>query len=319
MSGIATGTGTGAPPKQNGTRGKGPTGASGAAADAKLTDLAYYGARYYDKTLIGWTQGDPRYRVAPDTAGSEPRRANTYMFSLANPVRYVDPDGKDPADVANQIRIPTREEFMAIVEGYGELATARDNHDWILQERQQASLNAVEYLQRSFNVKTSASTIAIETNPTQFGEPLWGQYNPFTNTITLSLEITDADNVTDVVRALLVLVHESVHSEQDFGFPGPSTELEAYRGSLDVLLALFRAQLITPEQYQDLRSDIDEGIEQEERWLRCTPCQKIPELHENPDLFRESYRKHTMPFIETLWGLEVNPDGPLAWTWHKAY
>jgi Mg2+-importing ATPase len=41
MSGIATGTSTGAPPKHNGARGKGPNGSAGAAADAKLTELAY--------------------------------------------------------------------------------------------------------------------------------------------------------------------------------------------------------------------------------------------------------------------------------------
>jgi RHS repeat-associated protein len=60
-----------------------------------LTSLAYYGARYYDKTLIGWTQSDPLYRLAPDLAKSTPRRANLYQFSLSNPLRYIDPDGRD--------------------------------------------------------------------------------------------------------------------------------------------------------------------------------------------------------------------------------
>ena len=61
-----------------------------------LTALAYYGARYYDKTLIGWTQADPLYVRLPDLAHlSAPRRANVYGFSLNNPLRYMDPDGLD--------------------------------------------------------------------------------------------------------------------------------------------------------------------------------------------------------------------------------
>jgi RHS repeat-associated protein len=63
-----------------------------------LSALAYYGARYYDKTLIGWTQADPLYLRVPDAAQmSTPRRANIYQFSLNNPLRYLDPDGLDPS------------------------------------------------------------------------------------------------------------------------------------------------------------------------------------------------------------------------------
>ncbi len=63
-----------------------------------LTALTYYGARYYDKTLIGWTQGDPRYRFSPDAAWSSPRRASCYSFTGQNPLRYLDPDGLDIFD-----------------------------------------------------------------------------------------------------------------------------------------------------------------------------------------------------------------------------
>jgi RHS repeat-associated protein len=59
-----------------------------------ISALAYYGARYYDKTLIGWTQGDPLYRFAPDTAWARPRNGNLYVFSLNNALRYIDPDGR---------------------------------------------------------------------------------------------------------------------------------------------------------------------------------------------------------------------------------
>jgi len=40
------------------------------------------------------------YLMAPDIAGVEPRRASLYMFSLNNPVRYLDPDGLDDWDAS---------------------------------------------------------------------------------------------------------------------------------------------------------------------------------------------------------------------------
>ncbi|MBK7193244.1 MAG: hypothetical protein IPH80_12255 [Myxococcales bacterium] len=68
-----------------------------------LTGLSYYGVRYYDGLALGWTQADPMYRFAPDAAWAEPRRAGLYQSDLGNPVRYMDPDGRDPdaADMRN--------------------------------------------------------------------------------------------------------------------------------------------------------------------------------------------------------------------------
>jgi len=66
----------------------------------EIGGLGYYGARYYDNVLIGWTQADPKYRVAPDAAWSEPRRAMLYSFGGQNPMRYIDPDGRDFWSVA---------------------------------------------------------------------------------------------------------------------------------------------------------------------------------------------------------------------------
>ncbi|MBA3406216.1 MAG: hypothetical protein H0U13_16295, partial [Gemmatimonadaceae bacterium] len=59
-----------------------------------ISDLAYYGFRYYDKISISWTQSDPLYRYAPDAAYNEPRRAALYTAHLNNPLRYTDPDGR---------------------------------------------------------------------------------------------------------------------------------------------------------------------------------------------------------------------------------
>lgn len=64
----------------------------------QLSGLSYYGFRYYDPLSLMWTQADPLYRFAPDIAYDEPRRMGLYMFSLNNPLRYVDLNGLKPID-----------------------------------------------------------------------------------------------------------------------------------------------------------------------------------------------------------------------------
>ncbi len=66
----------------------------------EVSGLGYYGVRYYDQVLMGWTQGDPLYRYRPEAGWGEPRRGQLYAFNLRNPVRYVDPDGMNPAGAA---------------------------------------------------------------------------------------------------------------------------------------------------------------------------------------------------------------------------
>jgi RHS repeat-associated protein len=60
----------------------------------ELSQLNYYGYRYYDPLSLTWTQADPLYRFVPDLAYDEPRKMSLYAFSLNNPVRYFDPDGE---------------------------------------------------------------------------------------------------------------------------------------------------------------------------------------------------------------------------------
>ncbi len=57
--------------------------------------LSYYGYRYYDEASLTWTQADPKYRWAQDSAELQPQRSMLYAFSGNNPVRRVDPDGRD--------------------------------------------------------------------------------------------------------------------------------------------------------------------------------------------------------------------------------
>ncbi|HEY5946692.1 MAG TPA: RHS repeat-associated core domain-containing protein [Kofleriaceae bacterium] len=73
---------------------------NGKEADA-TSGLRHYGYRSYDPVLLRWTAADPLYRFAPDGAWDEPQRANLYAFSLNNPLRYYDPDGRDVDDEAH--------------------------------------------------------------------------------------------------------------------------------------------------------------------------------------------------------------------------
>jgi RHS repeat-associated protein len=67
-----------------------------------ISALAYYGFRYYDRTSMLWTQSDPSFRFAPESAWKQPRRAFQYEYSLHNPLRYLDPDGFDVVLIGSQ-------------------------------------------------------------------------------------------------------------------------------------------------------------------------------------------------------------------------
>jgi RHS repeat-associated protein len=76
-----------------------------------LTGLIYYGARYYDRTLIGWTQLDPLFLRVPDLGQqSTPRRSNLGVFSLNSPTRYMDPDGRNSVGLPYVQRPPSPSE-----------------------------------------------------------------------------------------------------------------------------------------------------------------------------------------------------------------
>jgi RHS repeat-associated protein len=61
----------------------------------EASGLSYYGYRYYDPLSLTWNRADPLYRFVPDADLFDPRRAGLYHFNLNNPVRNLDPDGRD--------------------------------------------------------------------------------------------------------------------------------------------------------------------------------------------------------------------------------
>ena len=63
------------------------------------TGLDYFGARYYGPRTARFTTVDPVMNLSLNPA--DPQRWNRYAYVLGNPLRNVDPDGKEP--VKNQL------------------------------------------------------------------------------------------------------------------------------------------------------------------------------------------------------------------------
>ncbi|KPJ75395.1 MAG: hypothetical protein AMS19_13990 [Gemmatimonas sp. SG8_23] len=74
------------------------------------TGLRYYGARYYDPIALRWNSADPLYEFVPDLGLEEPQRMNRYSFSLNNPLRYYDPDGRDADDDGGTCQIESEDQ-----------------------------------------------------------------------------------------------------------------------------------------------------------------------------------------------------------------
>jgi len=62
------------------------------------TGLDYFGARYYQNRTGRFTTVDPV--LDQDAAAVNPQRWNRYAYGLSNPVRNVDPDGRETVDLA---------------------------------------------------------------------------------------------------------------------------------------------------------------------------------------------------------------------------
>lgn len=63
---------------------------------SQISGLSYYGYRYYDEYSLSWTQADPLYLFLPERKADNPRLASLYAFTGNNPVRFFDPDGRQP-------------------------------------------------------------------------------------------------------------------------------------------------------------------------------------------------------------------------------
>jgi RHS repeat-associated protein len=82
---------TGACASNSGITGGQPKHFTGKERDTE-TGLDYFGARYYHARVARFTTIDPVYTTAESLL--DPQRWNRYAYARANPLRYVDPDGR---------------------------------------------------------------------------------------------------------------------------------------------------------------------------------------------------------------------------------
>jgi len=172
----------------------------------ELSKLSYYGFRYYDSQSLSWTQADPLYLIAPGIAYDEPRRMSLYAFSLSNPVRYVDPDGKDAADVfmmargidARQVGAASNDELNLVIQKMNLPTKAFSS----------ARVSNVLKTDNALGVFNGHSDKAIEIDPFVF-------------------DTRQPPGFFNVREAkLFTIVHEVIHAERELAGSGLADEAE---------------------------------------------------------------------------------------------
>ena len=79
------------------------------------TGLDYFGARYYGSTMGRFTSPDPKNRSAHV---SNPQSWNRYAYTLNNPLKFIDPDGKDIRLAADQTPTQAKAVMSQLVDAY---------------------------------------------------------------------------------------------------------------------------------------------------------------------------------------------------------
>jgi RHS repeat-associated protein len=70
------------------------------------TNYDYFGARYYDSDLARWLQVDPladKYPGCLPTVVKKTKEGSPYNYTLNNPLRFIDPDGKNPVNIDREV------------------------------------------------------------------------------------------------------------------------------------------------------------------------------------------------------------------------
>ncbi len=189
----------------------------------QLTDLSYYGARYFDPLSLTWTQADPLYRFAPEIAWSQPRRSNAYAFALNNPLRYFDSDGLSPLDMHRDLVVPDEKQR----EGINRVMNAINASSSSDRVRAQTAL---PFLALSVGLSPSslsnglALARGLQSGPKgAWAVTQWRNGRPVQLDFDFKLAANVSSSRFDLVWALSVMVHERVHVEGDL------TEWDAYR------------------------------------------------------------------------------------------
>jgi hypothetical protein len=147
--------------------------------------------------------------------------------------------------------------------------------------------------------------------------------------ITLNMKLLTPSNVykaptpqAQLALAVVVWVHESVHREQSRAMRGhpdwskadvAHQEYQAYQAARVALKELLKAGTITQEEYDWVLKMIERGetkTAEDYGGAWCLACFAQPDKHMNVDLAKTTWKRRSQRYIEGLWGVEYNPDGP---------
>ena len=245
-----------------------------------LTSLSYYGARYFDPLCLTWTQADPLYRFAPDAAWDQPRRANLYAFSLQNALRYVDPDGRSPAELWRDLNIP----------GAGDAAGIRNTIGRINAASSSSNVRAsqsLRFLTALLGLRPDKLAQGIKIVPGLANRPQKPAYAQVLSQngrpIVMNFDRRTAAvgaNRTDIALVMTTLVHEFVHVEG-------GDEAEAYQYEQTFLEELYKRGFVNKDEYDALRSNKDSSVsahlEGKGGGKERTACEECLKYGLNPD------------------------------------
>jgi len=182
---------------------------TGQERDAEL-DLDYFGARYYRADLGRFTTVDPALDI--DKAIAEPQRWNRYAYVTNNPLKYVDPDGRE-LKWATSLSTSDRERLVKIL-----VEVVRREEGRALVERLAADSQVVEIGTRSVGDDSGSGGMTKTLGVTNLKGSDLG--------ITLDLgKISSIDPRQDPVHAggTTTMAHELYHANSFVSAPNDGT------------------------------------------------------------------------------------------------
>ena len=192
------------------------------------SSYTYFGARYYDSDLSVWLSVDPMADKYPSTSA--------YMYCLGNPVKLIDPSGRDTAFADNQ----ARNDFLAALSIVNNKISDISNNISNLKsqpstkkiERQikglEGELSQQQKLKDDFDYICSSNTprITYSSDVSKLKEKEAGRTIQTYNKQTL--EILSAD-VYVRPGMLSSYIHENRHTRQNPTLSECEREIEAYQ------------------------------------------------------------------------------------------
>ena len=94
------------------------------------TDLHYFGARYFDAGIGRFTKTDPRGISESDLMN--PQKFNRYSYSINNPYKYIDPDGREVKLTSHNVVAGFRHSALLLIpddqsQNWGSLGFKKNN------------------------------------------------------------------------------------------------------------------------------------------------------------------------------------------------